>query len=153
MKITRYTVSLVTTTFIPHTSTKYPYHTHLCTWSVHLIYTTSTYLYPIPHYINHTAYPHTSHTLTHHSSPTALPACDSVSPYILPSSLGGQWTTRVHLLVCVGWVVMDTMHHPKLNTASPGSIPEDLRKGEEKNEYNLLLTTQHQRISFRQLFR
>ncbi len=32
-------------------------YTHLCTWSVHLIYITSTYLYPIPHYtLNHIAY-------------------------------------------------------------------------------------------------
>ena len=42
---------------------------HHCTWSVHLIYITSTYLYPIPPYtLNHTAYPHTSHISHPHSS-------------------------------------------------------------------------------------
>ncbi len=101
-------VSLVTTGYYMHiykSTIRYIF----CKWSVHLIYITSTYLYPIPHYtLNHTAYPHTSHTLT------LLPRL--VIVWVHTSSYphaGDQWTTRVHLLVCVSWVVMDTMNLPK----------------------------------------
>ena len=66
-------VSLVTTTFIPQHIYKIPLsHTSLYMISIHLIYTTSSYLYPTPHYtLNHTAYPH-MHISHPHSSLTTL---------------------------------------------------------------------------------
>ncbi len=66
-------VLLVTTTFIPQHIYKIPLsHTSLYMISIHLIYTTSSYLYPTPHYtLNHTAYPH-MHISHPHSSLTTL---------------------------------------------------------------------------------